>query len=156
VQAVNGIAVEHENAGAIREQIAAAGESAVEADTVAAERGGDIGGGLILGDVARLEPRHHDLLDARGLKRSDLLGADQGALLEHKVTLTDRMHRGRADRLAYRDRAEFHGLPSSFRDGPKGRARNPYAAALRSMESGFARLRPAAFGVRPGMTCTFV
>jgi hypothetical protein len=31
----------------------------------------------------------------------------------------------------------------SFRDGPKGRTRNPYAAALRVMDSGFTRFARA-------------
>ena len=33
---------------------------------------GDLGRGLVLGHVARLEPRHHDVLDAGGLQRRDL------------------------------------------------------------------------------------
>ncbi len=41
-------------------------------------------------------------------------------------------------------------ITPSFRDGAKRRARNPYSAALRAMDSGFAAAR------RPGMTNLFV
>ena len=53
-------------------QIAAAGEGAVGAQPSPGNRCGDIGGGLVLGHIARLEPRHHDLLDAGRLERGDL------------------------------------------------------------------------------------
>ena len=43
----------------------------------------DGGGGLVLRHVARLDAGHHDLLDAGGGERGDLLRTDQRAFLEH-------------------------------------------------------------------------
>ncbi len=48
------VLVEHQHAGTLGEQIAAAGEGAVGAHALALNRGRDIGGGLILRHVARL------------------------------------------------------------------------------------------------------
>ena len=47
---------------------------------LARHRLGDIGRRDIFGDVARLEPRHDNVLDAGGLQRRDFRGADQRAL----------------------------------------------------------------------------
>ena len=60
------VRVDHQHAGGCGEQIAAAGEGAVEPHPLARHRLGDLGGGLILRDVARLELRHHHLGDAGG------------------------------------------------------------------------------------------
>ena len=67
VEPVDRVLVEHQHAGGFREQIAAAGEGAVGAHALAFHGRRDIGRGLILRHVARLEPRHDDFLDPGGL-----------------------------------------------------------------------------------------
>ena len=57
---------------------------------------GDLGRRLVLGHVARLEPRHHDVLDAGRLQRRNLRRADQRALLEHQRVLADGVDSGGA------------------------------------------------------------
>ncbi len=113
IEPIDRVLVDHQHAGALGEQIGAAGEGAVDPHPLARDRGGDLGGGGVLRDVARLEPRHHDLGDAGGLERGDLGLADQGALLEHQAGLADRMHRDPALGLGDRHRAEFHDAFSS-------------------------------------------
>ena len=75
----------------------------------------DVGGSLVLRDIARLQPRHHDFLDAGGLERGDFRRADQRALLEHELALADRMHRGGADRVSDRDSTELHAASAFWR-----------------------------------------
>ena len=122
VEPVDGVLVEHQHAGAIREQIAAAGEGAVGAHALAFHGRSNIGGRLILRDVARLEPRDHDFLDSGCLERGHFRRPDQRALLEHEIALADRMHRGGAERIVRSDRAEFHAASafSAFMPQPRG------------------------------------
>ena len=108
VEAIDRRLVDHQHAGALGEQIGAAGEGAVDAHPLARDRRRDLGRGRVLRHVARLDPRHHDLGDAGGLERCDLGLADRGALLEHEAALADRMHRNRAFGLGDRHRAELH------------------------------------------------
>ncbi len=75
---------------------------------LAGDRLGDLGRRDVLGDVARFEPRHDDVVDAGRFQRRDFGGADQRALLEHQRALADGMHGGRAERVLWRDRTEFH------------------------------------------------
>ncbi len=92
----------------LRKQIGAAGKGAVDMHALAGDLRGDLGGGDVLGDVARFEARHHDFLDAGRFKGRDFGGADQRALLEHQRALADGMHGGRAERVLRRHRTEFH------------------------------------------------
>ena len=100
--------LDHQHAGRFREQIGAAGEGAVDMHALPRHGLGDLGRGLVLRDVARLEPRHHDLLDAGRLQRRDLRGPDQRALLEHERALADGVDGGGALGVPRRDRAELH------------------------------------------------
>ena len=86
---------------------------------VAPRRGRDLAGRDILGNVAGLEPRHHDLVDAGRAQRRDFRLADRGAFLEHQAGLADRMDRGRSLGLFERNGAELHGRAS---DGRRSRA----------------------------------
>ncbi len=108
VEVVNGVFVDHQDAGLFSKQVGAAGEGAIDVNALPCHRLGDLGRGTVLGDVARLEPRHHDVLDAGRLQRRNFGGADQGALLQHQRTLTDGVDRGGALGLPRRDRAELH------------------------------------------------
>ena len=96
VEPVDGILVDHQHAGRFREQVGAAGEGAVDMHALPRHRLGDLSRGLVLGHVARLEPRHHDVLDAGRLQRRNLGGPDQRALLEHQRALADGVDRGGA------------------------------------------------------------
>ncbi len=120
VEPVDRVLVEHQHAGRFREQIAAAGEGAVGAHALAFHGRCDVRGRLILRHVARLEPRHHDVLDAGRLQSGDFRRPDQRALLEHEIALADRMHRGSAERVAWGDRAELHAA-SAFSDFMRSR-----------------------------------
>ena len=72
------------------------------------DRGGDLGGGLILRHVARLEPRDRDLADPGRLHGGHLHRPDPRALLEDEPVLADRVHGDAALGLAHRNDAEFH------------------------------------------------
>ena len=109
--------VHHQHARVLREQIGAAGEGAIDAHPLPSSRCGDLGSGGVLRDISRLDPRHHDLANARSLQRGDLVRADQGALFQDETALADRMHRDPARGLADRDRAEFHGVFSRILSG---------------------------------------
>jgi hypothetical protein len=106
--------VHHQHASGLRKQIAASGKRPAGAQARPGNSGSNIGSGLILGDVPRLDTGDDDLLDAGRLQRRDLLGADQRALLEHQVALADGMHRGRAERLLDGNGAELHAASASF------------------------------------------
>ncbi len=92
-----GVVVDDQDAGRARKEIGAAGEGAIDMHALAGDGGGDLGGGHVLGHVARLEPRHHDLGDPGRVQRRDLDGADQRSLLEHQRALADGVHGGGAD-----------------------------------------------------------
>jgi hypothetical protein len=77
-------------------------------DTLAGNGFGDLGGGDVLGNVARFQPRDHDLGDAGSLQSGDLGRADRRAFFEHESVLANRVHGGRAERFLDRHRAEFH------------------------------------------------
>src|SRR3954471_13730994 len=80
---------------------------------LACDRRSDLGSGYVLGDIARLKPRHHDLGDSGGLQCRDLGFADQRALLKHHSILADRMDRNGTFCFARRHGAELHRLPSA-------------------------------------------
>ena len=111
LSAVDRLLVDHQHAGLVGEQVGAAGEGAIDMHPLPRHRLGDLGRGLVLGDVARLEPRHHDVLDAGRLQRRDLRRPDQRALLEHERALADGVDGGGAFGVARRDRAELHAAP---------------------------------------------
>src|SRR5262249_14640175 len=108
IETVDRILIDNENTSGMREQIGAAGEGAVDMDTFAGNRFGDFGSGDVLRDIARFEPRDHDLLDTGSLQRSDLGGSDRRAFFEHESVLTNRVHGGRAERFLHRHCAELH------------------------------------------------
>ncbi len=112
VERIGAVLVDDQHAGILREQIAAPRKGAIDMHALARDRLGDLGRSDVLGHIARLEPRHHDVLDAGRLKRGHLGGADQRALLEHQTVLPDAVHGGRAERLLRRDRAELHDAAS--------------------------------------------
>ncbi len=64
--------VDHQHAGRFRKQIGAAGKGAIDVHALPGHRLGDLGRGLVLGHVARFEPRHHHILDAGRLQRRNL------------------------------------------------------------------------------------
>src|ERR1043165_5621309 len=94
-------------------QVGAPGERALDMHALPGDRRGDLGSGGILGDTARLEPRHDDLGNMRGLERGNLRRADARAFLEREAVLADGVHRNRALGLARGNGAEFHRLPSA-------------------------------------------
>ena len=100
VEPVDRVLVDHQHAGLFGEQVGAAGEGAVDMHALPRHRLGDLGRGLVLGHVARLEPRHHDVLDAGRLQRRNLGGPDQRALLQHQRALADGVDGGGALGLA--------------------------------------------------------
>ncbi len=108
VEPVDGVLLHHQHAGRFREQVGAAGEGAIDMHALPRHGLGDLSRGLVLGHVARFEPRHHDVLDAGRLQRRNLRGPDQRALLEHERALADGVDRGGAVGLPRRDRAELH------------------------------------------------
>ena len=80
VEPVDRVLVDDQHAGVLREQIGAPGEGAIDMHALPGHRLGDLGRRHVLGDVARLEPRHDDVLDAGSFERRDLGGADQACL----------------------------------------------------------------------------
>ncbi len=114
IEAVDGVLVDHQDAGAFCEQVAAAGEGAIDADAGAGNGGRNFRSGAVLRDVALLDARHHDFFDAGAHERGHFLLADQRALLEYEIALADGMHRGGAERLVHGDGAEFHAASASF------------------------------------------
>ena len=81
-------------------------------DAVAGDRLRDAGGRDILGDVAVLEPHHHDFLDAGVGQRLDFSRADRGALLEYQRSLTQGMNGDAADCVRRTGGTEFHAAAS--------------------------------------------
>src|SRR5208282_3620249 len=73
---------------------------------------------------------HHDVLDAGHLQRRDLGGADQRALLEHQRTLPDRVHRGRTERILWRDRTELHDAALTAAGSVSSRSRSVICAMM--------------------------
>ncbi len=114
--------VDHENAGNLGKQVGASGEGAIDPHPLARDRRGDVAGRGVLRHVAGLEPRHHDLGDARGLQRVNMGAADHRALLEHQRTLADGMDGNAALRLGDRDGAEFHDAFSALSGDSRSRA----------------------------------
>ena len=108
VEAVDRFLVDDEHAGALRKQIGAAGEGAIDMHAFAGDCLGEVGRRHVFGDIAGLEAGHDDVLDTGRLERGGLDRADQRALFEHHCALADGVHRGGADRLFRRDRSEFH------------------------------------------------
>src|SRR5690606_1088253 len=103
------------HAGALREQVGAAGERPFDAHAVARDRPGDAPGGHVLRDLVGVEPCHRHLADAGGLQRLRLGGADRRALAQDEVALADGVDRDAADGVAWRQRAELHAaLASTF------------------------------------------
>ena len=124
VEPVDGVLVDHQHAGDLREQIGAAGEGAIDVHAVAGDLLGDLGGGDVLGDVARLEPRHHDVLDAGGLERRDLGGPISVPFLSTRSPC-------RIECTAVAPRASFGATAPNFMTPPlrPARRRLPRAAA---------------------------
>ncbi len=94
--------------GVFRKQVGAAGERALDMDTRPRHGLGDLGRGLVLRDVARLEPRHDDVLDPGRFQRRNLRRPDQRALLQHERALADGVNGGGAFGVPRRDGAELH------------------------------------------------
>ncbi len=108
VDAVDRSAIDHQHAGLRREQVGAAGEGALDIDTLAGNGLRDAGGGHVFGDVALLQPHHDDFLHAGLVERLDFRGTDRGALLEHQRTLPQRMHGDAANRVGRTGGTELH------------------------------------------------
>src|SRR5205085_8809386 len=104
--------VDHQHAGMFGEQVGAPSESTFHMHALTRDRGGNLGGRGILGNIAGFEPRHHDLIDVRAFERRDLGLADARALLQREAVLADRVHRDRALGVARADGSELHRLPS--------------------------------------------
>ena len=68
IEPVDGVLVDDQHAGGFGEQIGAAGEGAIDMHALPRDGSGDLGGGDVFGNVARLEPRHDDFSDAGGLR----------------------------------------------------------------------------------------
>ncbi len=100
--------VDHQDASRFREQIGAPGKGAVDANALPRDRRGDVGGGNVLRHIRRLHTRHNDLADAGQFQTGNFRFADDGAFLQNKARLADRMHRHPARGLAHGDGAEFH------------------------------------------------
>ena len=110
VQRVDRRAVDDEEPGAFRVEIAAAGARLVEADILAAKRLGDAPRRLVLMHVAGLEPRRHhlaDALDREGAPRAH--GVEPRALLDDAGAMADRVRGDRAFGLGKRDGPNFIG-----------------------------------------------
>ena len=60
VEAVDAGRIDHDDARGFGEQVGAPGEGAVDAHALARDRRREFGGGGILGNVARLDPRDRD------------------------------------------------------------------------------------------------
>src|SRR5262249_37563676 len=94
-----------------------AGEGAIGANPLARDGGRDVASRDVFRNVAGLEPRHHNVGNARLLERRDFLRADQRALLEHQRALADRMDGNTALRLGDRDGAQLHDAFSNVCSG---------------------------------------
>ena len=68
----------------------------------------DTGRRDVFGNVALLQPHHHDFLHARSGQRLDLGVADGGAFLEHQRSLPQGVHGDAADRVRRAGGTEFH------------------------------------------------
>ena len=72
----------------MRKQIGAAGEGAVDVNTLPGNRFGDFGSGKVLGNVAGLKPRDDDLIDAGyspGPRFKEILAAIEDGQLEGRL-----------------------------------------------------------------------
>ena len=118
VDAVDRGAIDHQHAGARREQVGAAGKGALDIDAVAGDGVRDAAGGDVFGNVALLEPDHDDFLDAGLVERLDLGRADRGALLQHQRSLAQGMNGDAANRVRRAGGTEFHAA-STFSFGSR-------------------------------------
>src|SRR5262249_35007873 len=111
-ETADGGLADHQYARRLSEQVGAAGEGTVDLDALAGDRRRDLRRRLILRNIARLEPRHHDLADPARLQGGDLVPPDDGALLEREAGLAVRLHSAAVLALATRPRTEFHDTSS--------------------------------------------
>ncbi len=108
IESIDGVLVDYQHAGCLREQISAACESTVDAHPLPDHRRRYLGCGRVFRYVARLDARHHDLGNAGGPEGDDLVLSNQRALLKDQTILANRMHRDATLGLADRHRAESH------------------------------------------------
>src|SRR5262249_6170628 len=102
------------NTGRVGKQIAAAGECAVQPHTLTGNHPRNLGGRLILRNIAGFKPRYDNLGNAGSLERGDLGSANHGAFLENKITLAYRVHGRGAERVVRRNRTELHAATDLF------------------------------------------
>ena len=108
IDTIDGLAIHHQNACFRGEQIRAPGKGALDVDALTCHRNSDTGGSLIFRNVALVETRNNDFLDARLLQRSNFRKPDHDALFEHQRTLTNGVNRDAAESFIWFNGTEFH------------------------------------------------
>ena len=124
VEPVDGVLVDHQHARrACANRLARPVKARSTCTPSPRDRRGDLGRRGVFGDVAGLEPRHDEVLDAGGFERRDLGGADQRAFFEHQRALADGVHGGA------RRRASFGATAPNFMTRPPRRRARPAASS---------------------------
>ena len=119
VQLIHARAVDAEDAPRLGEQVHAAGRRSRRRDALPRHRRRHARRRLVLGDVARLEPRARHLGVPGRREARRILGPDRAPLLQHRAAGAQGVAENRAHRLGDRDAAELH---------PRPRAASPPAA----------------------------
>ena len=108
VKPIHAIPIHQAEPRTFREQIGAAGEALSGADIAAGEVLRQTVGGLVLSDIAGLEPCRHHAGKAGLFERGEIGGAQNPAFLEHARTRPEAVRQDRAEGFAERRVAEFH------------------------------------------------
>ena len=108
VDPIEGFAVDHGNATGVCVQIHPSGEGGADGDVFCARRGADSPGGLVLADIAGLEPGGEHAFDTGAPKNFNIFGGKNAPFLEHSPARTLAVGEDRPFSFANRDRAKLH------------------------------------------------
>ncbi len=105
-------AIDDRDTGRVGNEIGATGERPLGAHPLARQRGDDGRCGIVLVDVAGIEPGHHDFRNTSSRERGDVIRGQRRAFAERAAAQPDRVRENCARCVCDRHRTELHAAAS--------------------------------------------